>query len=139
MDFPKLKKFVQAPTRTLRMIFRTQRIRKTMAVLFFSTLFILSLSTYLDFRSSQNLREIAKNQFNNQIANFVNAILREYSRNPKIVYPKMNPEKFAFQYSFPLDLIKYILGGRDGSFGPSKTFEPVRHRVYVNLTFNQAL
>jgi len=50
--------------------------------------------------------EIAKTQFNTKIANFVNAILREYSRNPEIKYPEKVQERLAYQYSYPPDLIE---------------------------------
>jgi len=53
--------------------------------------------------------EIARINFNDQIAGFVNAVLREYQRNPQIKYPLDNAERISVEYSFPLEIIKKLL------------------------------
>ncbi|MCL2062807.1 MAG: 16S rRNA (cytosine(967)-C(5))-methyltransferase RsmB [Candidatus Cloacimonetes bacterium] len=53
--------------------------------------------------------EIARKNFNDQIAGFVNAVLREYQRNPKYILPDSDAERISVEYSFPLDIIKKLL------------------------------
>ena len=43
---------------------------------------------------------IAKKVFGIKVANFVNAVLRSYLRNPEIVYPENATERIAVEYSF---------------------------------------
>ncbi|HOE91649.1 MAG TPA: 16S rRNA (cytosine(967)-C(5))-methyltransferase RsmB, partial [Candidatus Cloacimonadota bacterium] len=49
--------------------------------------------------------ELAKKVFNESIANFVNAVLREYQRNPKINYPENPAERIAYEHSYPVEII----------------------------------
>ena len=60
------KEFFEIFAHTLKVIFQTKRTRKIMGILIFAAVVILSISTYLDYHSSQNLREIAKIQFNEE-------------------------------------------------------------------------
>lgn len=53
--------------------------------------------------------EFAKKNMDQRIANFVNAVLRSYLRNPEITYPDNEIECLAAQYSFPEFLIKQWL------------------------------
>ncbi|MCL1827658.1 MAG: methyltransferase domain-containing protein, partial [Candidatus Cloacimonetes bacterium] len=53
--------------------------------------------------------DVAKNNLNEQVAGFVNAILREYIRNPQIVYPVTLAEKLSVEYSFPVEIMKKLL------------------------------
>lgn len=48
---------------------------------------------------------MAKKLYGEKIANFVNAVLRSYQRQPEIEYPQNTIERIAVQYSFPEDLI----------------------------------
>ncbi|MFO7896507.1 MAG: 16S rRNA (cytosine(967)-C(5))-methyltransferase RsmB [Candidatus Cloacimonadales bacterium] len=50
--------------------------------------------------------ELAKKLYGSKVANFVNALLRAYLRNPQISYPEDKVEKIALQYSFPTELIE---------------------------------
>jgi len=53
--------------------------------------------------------ELAKTQINEQIANFINAVLREYLRNPKFTYPTDEALRISVEHSFPLEIIKNLL------------------------------
>jgi 16S rRNA (cytosine967-C5)-methyltransferase len=50
--------------------------------------------------------ELAKALFDGKVANFINAILREYLRNPSILYPENVSDRLSNQYSFPKELIE---------------------------------
>ncbi|PKN72093.1 MAG: 16S rRNA (cytosine(967)-C(5))-methyltransferase RsmB [Candidatus Cloacimonetes bacterium HGW-Cloacimonetes-3] len=50
--------------------------------------------------------ELAKTLFNPQIADFVNAVLRNYLRNPEVQYPSEPYLRIAYEHSFPPELIK---------------------------------
>lgn len=49
---------------------------------------------------------LAKKLYGNGIANFVNAVLRSYLRNPQINYPDDQVAYFALKYSFPEKIIE---------------------------------
>jgi len=53
--------------------------------------------------------ELAKKLYGSKVANFVNAILRAYLRNPQINYPEDTVGKIAARYSFSPDLIEQWL------------------------------
>lgn len=53
--------------------------------------------------------ELAKSNYGNKVANFVNAILRGYQRSPKIKYPEDVVQKLAVQYSFDESMVKTFL------------------------------
>jgi len=61
--------------------------------------------------------ELAKELFGNPSADFVNAILRNYQRSPRIVYPSDQVERIAYEHSYPVHLIKEWLH----LFGVEKT------------------
>ncbi|MFC1898131.1 16S rRNA (cytosine(967)-C(5))-methyltransferase RsmB [Candidatus Cloacimonadota bacterium] len=48
---------------------------------------------------------LAKKQYGDKIAKFINAVLRSYLRNPELNFPTDPNAKFAVQYSFPQSLI----------------------------------
>ncbi len=48
---------------------------------------------------------LAKKMFGNNIANFINATLRSYQRNPEITYPEDMGENLACRYSFDNHII----------------------------------
>ncbi len=50
--------------------------------------------------------KLAKSFFSATIANFINAVLRSYLRNPNVKYPENTAERLAFQYSFSLPMIE---------------------------------
>ena len=66
MKFAFIRRFLQTSAQTLTMTFQAQRTRKIMGILFAAGLAILSISTFLDIRSSQNLQKVAKEQFNEE-------------------------------------------------------------------------
>ena len=53
--------------------------------------------------------ELARRNFNDQIAGFVNAVLREYQRNPKFSFPIEDAERISVEYSFPKEIIEKLL------------------------------
>lgn len=53
--------------------------------------------------------ELAKKTFGDPVANFVNAVLREYLRNPNITYPDDPAERIAVEHSYPVDIIRQWL------------------------------
>jgi 16S rRNA (cytosine967-C5)-methyltransferase len=50
--------------------------------------------------------ELAKRLLSDQVADFVNAVLREYIREDKTVYPDDPALRIAYEHSYPPDLIK---------------------------------
>ncbi len=50
--------------------------------------------------------ELAKKLYDPRVADFVNALLRAYLRNPLITYPDQIAKRLSYQYSFPLSLIE---------------------------------
>ncbi len=53
--------------------------------------------------------KIAKHIINDRVADFVNAILRSYLRNPDITIPTEPAARISYEYSFPEDLVKVWL------------------------------
>ena len=53
--------------------------------------------------------EVAKKNFNDAIAGFVNAVIREYLRNPKIDYPTDDATRISVEHSIPLNIIQKLL------------------------------
>jgi len=49
---------------------------------------------------------IAKKMYGDKVAKFINAILRKYIREDKIVYPTDVIDRFSTQYSFPKEIIE---------------------------------
>ena len=49
--------------------------------------------------------ELAKNLFDSRVADFINALLRNYLRHPEIEYPAELVQRLSLKYSFPLELI----------------------------------
>jgi len=53
--------------------------------------------------------EMAKAHFDENVAGFVNAVLREFIRNPEFVYPDGIAERISYEYSFPLEIVQKFL------------------------------
>lgn len=53
--------------------------------------------------------ELAKKLYGDQVANFVNAVLREYLRKPQIIYPDDPIERIAYEHSYPKEIIQQWL------------------------------
>lgn len=49
---------------------------------------LMYLNSIPDHAAVNETVELAKTLFNEQVADFVNAVLRSYLRNPEITYPK---------------------------------------------------
>ncbi len=49
--------------------------------------------------------ELAKSILSDSVADFINAVLRNYLRHPEIVYPTDTIERIAVEHSYPPDLI----------------------------------
>ena len=82
------------------------KIKAILYLAFFQLLFCKSIPEHAAVHESVDL---AKKNFNDQVAGFINAILREYLRNPTFTYPDETAEKLSVEYSFPLDIIKKLL------------------------------
>ncbi|MDP2172512.1 MAG: 16S rRNA (cytosine(967)-C(5))-methyltransferase RsmB [Candidatus Cloacimonadaceae bacterium] len=50
--------------------------------------------------------ELAKTILGAQVGDFVNAVLRNYLRHPKIEYPAQTDQRIAYEHSYPLELIR---------------------------------
>lgn len=50
--------------------------------------------------------ELAKKQLSPAVGDFVNAVLREYQREDKVVYPEDPAERIANEHSYPIELVK---------------------------------
>jgi len=53
--------------------------------------------------------EIAKKNLSEQVAGFLNAVLREYLRNPEFKYPAGDAARISAEHSFPIDIITELL------------------------------
>lgn len=76
--------------------------------------YLLYLGLY-QMRYSDNIPEhaavnetvnLAKELYNQKIANFVNAVLRSYQKSPIINYPQKTSERLSLEYSFPQKMVK---------------------------------
>jgi 16S rRNA (cytosine967-C5)-methyltransferase len=53
--------------------------------------------------------EIAKNSLSENIGNFINAVLREYLRNPSFQFPEDPAERISIEHSFPIEIVRKLL------------------------------
>jgi 16S rRNA (cytosine967-C5)-methyltransferase len=67
---------------------------------------ILYLSSIPEHAAVNESVELAKTLFNPQIADFINAVLRNYLRNPEVKYPTEPHLRIAYEHSFPPELVK---------------------------------
>ncbi len=75
-------------------------------VVLYSALYqLLYLNSIPEHAAVNESVELAKSLFNPQVADFVNAVLRNYLRNPVIEYPKEAHLRIAYEHSFPPELI----------------------------------
>lgn len=70
---------------------------------------LLYLNSIPDYAAVNETVELAKTLFNPQVADFVNAVLRNYLRNPEVSYPNEPALRIAYEHSFPPELIKQWL------------------------------
>lgn len=70
--------------------------------------------------------ELAKTTLSDQVADFVNAVLRAYLREDKTVYPEDPALRIAYEHSYPPELIKTWIG----MFGEEST-------EYLAMYFNE--
>ncbi|MEN6444751.1 MAG: 16S rRNA (cytosine(967)-C(5))-methyltransferase RsmB [Candidatus Cloacimonas sp.] len=70
---------------------------------------ILYLNSIPEFAAVNETVELAKNLFNSQVGDFVNAVLRSYLRSPEITYPKEPKLRIAYEHSFPPELVEQWL------------------------------
>ena len=76
-------------------------------VVLYSALYqILYLTSVPEHAAVNESVELAKSLFNPQVADFINAVLRSYLRNPDIKYPEEPHLRIAYEHSFPPELIK---------------------------------
>ena len=79
---------------------------KIKIILYIGLYQILYLSSIPEHAAVNESVALAKSLFNPQIADFVNAVLRNYLRKPEITYPKEPYLRIAYEHSFPPELVK---------------------------------
>ncbi len=82
---------------------------KIKAILYIGLYQILYLKSIPEHAAVNESVELAKSLFNPQVADFVNAVLRNYIRAPKVEYPTEPALRIAYEHSFPPELIKQWL------------------------------
>jgi 16S rRNA (cytosine967-C5)-methyltransferase len=82
------------------------RIKAILYLAFYQLIFCKSIPAHAAVNESV---ELAKKHYNDQIANFINAVLREYLRNPVVSYPTDDAQRISVEHSFPIDIIKKLL------------------------------
>jgi 16S rRNA (cytosine967-C5)-methyltransferase len=82
------------------------KIKSVLYLAFFQLLFCKGIPEHAAVNETV---EIARVNFNDQIAGFVNAVLREYLRKPDFQYPTDTAERISVEHSFPLEIIKKLL------------------------------
>ncbi len=78
------------------------KIKIILYLAFYQILYCHSIPEYAAVNESVNL---AKKLFNENIADFVNAVLRAYLRSGTIKYPDNDIDRLALHYSFPKEII----------------------------------
>jgi 16S rRNA (cytosine967-C5)-methyltransferase len=73
---------------------------KIKSILYIGLYQILYLDSIPEHAAVNESVELAKTLFNPQIADFVNAVLRSYLRNPEVIYPEEPELRIAYEYSF---------------------------------------
>lgn len=66
---------------------------------------LIYLDSIPDHAALNETVSLAKSLLGDSVGDFVNAVLRSYQRNPEIKYPETNPEKIAYEHSYPPQLI----------------------------------
>lgn len=84
---------------------------------------IIEINNIPDHAAVSETVNTAKKLFGSKIADFVNAVLRAYLRNPEIEYPKNEIEQLALQYSYPPHIIEKWLQ----YWGSDKTLQLCRY------------
>ena len=82
------------------------RIKALFYLAFYQLLFCKSIP---DHAAVNETVEIAKKNFSETVAGFLNAVLREYQRNPQITLPEELSARISIEYSFPQDIIIKLL------------------------------
>jgi len=80
---------------------------------------------------------LAKKLFSDGIADFVNAVLRAYLRNPNIVYPSDVIERISVEHSYPAELVKQwidLWGAEDAEYLAIFFNEVPRLHIRANQT-----
>ncbi|HNX00761.1 MAG TPA: 16S rRNA (cytosine(967)-C(5))-methyltransferase RsmB [Candidatus Cloacimonadota bacterium] len=108
---------------------------KIKALLYLGFFQLLHLDSIPEHAAVNETVEIAKKLYGEKTADFVNAVLRAYLRNPQIQYPADNAEKIAAMYSYPVDLIRKWLqlwGEEETEFLCMYYNEPAKLHIRVN-------
>lgn len=79
---------------------------KIKIVLYIGLYQIMYLSSIPEHAAVNESVTLAKTLFNPQVADFVNAVLRSYLRNPEVTYPTEPKYRIAYEHSFPPELIE---------------------------------
>jgi 16S rRNA (cytosine967-C5)-methyltransferase len=78
---------------------------KIKSLLYLGLFQILYCGSVPDHSAVDETVELAKNLFDSRVADFINALLRSFLRNPEIEYPAELPQRFSLKYSFPPEMI----------------------------------
>ncbi len=78
---------------------------KTRCLLYLGLYQIIYLDSIPEHAAVNETVELAKSQLSPGTADFVNAILRNYLRNPNVSYPEDTAQRIAFEHSYPPELI----------------------------------
>jgi len=79
---------------------------KTRTMLYIGLYQLIYLDSIPEHAAVNETVELAKTLLSPATADFVNAVLRSYQRDPAIVYPDDIAERIAYEHSYPPDLIK---------------------------------
>jgi 16S rRNA (cytosine967-C5)-methyltransferase len=67
---------------------------------------LLYMNSVPDHAAINETVELAKYNMNASVSGFVNSVLRSFQRNPEVVLPIDPVERIAYEYSYPVGLIK---------------------------------
>jgi 16S rRNA (cytosine967-C5)-methyltransferase len=70
---------------------------------------ILYCNNIPDYAAVDESVKLAKKLYGDNVSKFINAVLRNYLRNPSFTYPEKLEENLAVRYSFPEELVKIWL------------------------------
>lgn len=79
---------------------------KIKALLYLGLFQLIHLKSIPDHAAVNETVELAKSLYGENVANFINSILRTYLRNPIITYPESTVERIAYEHSYPIKLVE---------------------------------
>lgn len=98
---------------------------------------ILYLDSIPEHAAVNETVELAKTILGDSVADFVNAVLRSYQRDPNVSFPNNPVERIAYEHSFPVELISQwiaLWGEEDTEYLALYFNENPRLHIRVNST-----